>query len=105
MWPIGTWSSRRPGCSGIHIARETWPCSDDTALARRESLERQHRHAELLVLVLGIDAPERHHVVVRQPERVAQGPEMFLDQRRREPVVTRRHRRVRGEDDLCGDTA
>ena len=34
MWPIGTCSSLVRRTTAVHIARDTWPCSDDTALAR-----------------------------------------------------------------------
>ena len=38
---MGTCSSDAPGYSGVHIARDTWPCSDDTALARRDSFNKR----------------------------------------------------------------
>ena len=36
MCPMGTWSSLTAGYSPVHIARETCPCSDETAFARRD---------------------------------------------------------------------
>ena len=50
----------------------------------------------------GIHAPECHEPVVRQAERVAQRPEVLLDQLGREAIVARRNRRMRGEDHLRG---
>ena len=106
MWPIGTCSSLRPGKSGVHIARETWPCSDETALARLRRLQRQHRHAEVFAAVVRVDAAERHQLRRgRGPSASRSGPRCSSIRSRREAIVAGRHRRVRGEDDLRRDAA
>ena len=37
-------------------------------------LQAQNRHAELLLLIVGVDPPEAHQVFERQPKLVAQRP-------------------------------
>ena len=82
MWPIGTCSSDRPGKSGVHIARETWPCSDDTALARRDSFSARIVMQKPSCGSHGIDASERHQLVRGSSSmRLAQRAEMLVDER------------------------
>ena len=86
----------------VHIARETSPCSAETALARARKLQAQHRHAELFVPDCRDSrdpAPSARRA--RCPSCVAQRSEVLFDQIGVEAVVTGRHRRVRGEDDLA----
>ena len=48
----------------------------------------------------GSTRPSARNASCDEAERVAQRPEVLLDQSAREPIVPGRHRRVRGEDDL-----
>ena len=88
MWPIGISSSLRHGHRLAHIRRLTTPCRFDTAFARRLRLERQHRHAERLVLVVRVDAAQAHERLVAESQFVGQRPEVLLDQAAVEAVVT-----------------
>ena len=56
--------------------------------------------------LLRIDAGRRpSSVLAVEAHRVAQRPEVLLDEIRREAIVAGRHRRVGGEDDVRGDDA
>ena len=72
MWPMGTASSGLPGYRFHHIARETSPCSDETALARRESLSPSTVMQNVSLRVVGEHAAEAHQVFVREPKLIAQ---------------------------------
>ena len=65
-------------------------------------LQPQHRHAERLPVVVGIDPSHTHQLVVGNPERVPHRAEVFLDQAAVEPVVAGGHGRVRREHGLAG---
>ena len=75
----------------------------DPAVQRRDAvgvaghLERQHRHAERLAVVVGADAAEAQEVGLRQPQRAAQRLQVIVDQLGREAVMTGVDRRVGGE--------
>ena len=62
------------------MARETSPCSAETALARRESFRPSTVMQNVLVVIAGILAAQRHQPVVRKPQRIAQRPEVLFDQ-------------------------
>ena len=66
--------------------------------------ERQDRHAERLVGVLRLDPAKGQEVLPVHAERVAQGPEVLVDQGWGKVVVARRHGCVRREHDLWSDT-
>ena len=93
------WVERAP-----HRARDLAVQRRDGVGAMRE-LERQHRHAERLARVAGVDAAEAHEPRLVHAERVAQRPEVLLDHVGGEAIVPRGHRRVRREDDLRRDAA
>ena len=61
----------------------------------------QHGHAEFFVVVGRVFASKRHQLVVREPQKFSQRSQMFFDQVRAEPVVSRRHRRVGGKNDFA----
>ena len=105
MWPMGISSSTRHGQRWAHMRRETWPCSELTALARRESLRPMTVMQNGLVLVLRLDAAEAHQLVGRDAELVAQRAQVLFDQAGVEAVVTGGDGRVRGEDGVLGDFA
>jgi hypothetical protein len=67
--------------------------------------EREHGHAKGLTVIGGVDAAETHELVVVEAERFAQRTEMLVDEGRREPIVSCRHRRMGREDDLCRDSS
>ena len=104
MCPIGHSRPRRARARAAATCRgETWPCSAETPLARRDSFRAQHGHAERLRRGRpGRRGPSAMSSLVRQAQRVAQRTEVLLDQVGREAVVAGRHRRVRGEDGLRG---
>ena len=60
-------------------------------------LQADHRHAEQFVLVLRFDAAEAHQLLVRDAQLLTQRAQVLFDQLAFEAVVTRGHRRVRGE--------
>ena len=68
-------------------------------------LQRQHGHAERLVVVGRVDPPQAHEVLVREVQGLADLAEVLLHQRGREPVVAGGHRRVGGEDRHRRDVA
>jgi hypothetical protein len=68
-------------------------------------LQAQHRHAKILLAVGGIFAAKAHQILVRNAQRIAQRPQVLLDQVGAEAVVSRRHRRVRGKDHLARNLA
>ncbi len=68
-------------------------------------LQRQHRHAERFAGVAVIDPPERQEGARIEAERIAHRPKVLFDEIRAEPIVSRRHRGVRGEHDLRRDAA
>ncbi len=77
--------------------------SAETALARRDKLQAQHGHAEILVGIAGIFAAQLHQLVVRKAQRLAQRAQMLFDQFGVEAVVAGGHRRVRGKDHFAGN--
>ena len=83
--------------------------SGDAAVQRGDAvrvarhLERQHRHAERLTVIVGADAPEAEEVRLREPQRASQRLEVVVDQLGREAVVARVDRRVRGEHRVLRD--
>ena len=105
MWPMGTCSSDRPGKSGVHMARDTWPCSDDTALARRDSFSARIVMQNPSSGSDGLTRPSASSSSALRPMRCAQRTEVLLDERRREAIVAGRHRRVRREHHLRRDSA
>ena len=86
-------SRARPGRAAT---RRRWRA--DRASARAPSCRTPRRGRA------GRRGPSAMQLVVRQAQRVAQRPEVLLDQVGREAVVAGRHRRVRREDDLRRDT-
>ncbi len=52
-----------------------------------------------------IFAPKAHQVFVRNAQLFAQRPQVLLNQIGIETIVTRRHRRVRGEDHFARNLA
>ncbi len=66
-------------------------------------LQRQHGHAERLVLVLRLDPAQAHQLLERDAQLVAQRAKVLLDQRTVEAVVSGGHGRMRGEDGAMGD--
>ena len=104
MWPIGT-------CSSLARAtgRSTSPAN--AAVQRRDrvgvmrQLQRQHRHAERLVRVARIDAGPSPAALAVDAHRLAQRPEVLLDEIGRKAVVAGRDGRVGREDDVRGDEA
>ena len=105
MWPIGTRSSGWPGQRPAHIARDTRPCSADTALARCDSFSASTVMQNVSWSLLGIDAAEGQQPLAVEAQRLAQRAEVLLDEIGREAVVAGRDRRVRGETDVRGDHA
>ena len=89
---------------GPHAAG-TWPCSELTALALRDSLSRQHRHAEGFALVLRLDTAQTHQLVVGDAQVLPQRAQVFFDQSAVEAVVTGGHRCVGCKDRVLGDGA
>ena len=83
----------------------------DLAVQRRHrvgaarQLQREDRHAEPFVRIGRVDASERQQLVRAHAHGGAQRAEVLVDQRRREAIVARRHRRVRREHDLRRDSA
>ena len=68
-------------------------------------LEADDGHRERLLIVLRLDAPQAHELLVADAELIAQRAQMLFDQAAVKAVVTGGHRRVRGEDGLAGDFA
>ncbi len=66
----------------------------------RES-QREHRHTEEFVRVAGILATESQEAFLREPQRLAKRPNVFLDQTCIETIMPGRHGSVRGEDHLA----
>ena len=75
---------RGPGNRPAHIARETWPCSDETALARRTSLSASTVMQNALAAIARVDAAEPHERVVIEAERLAERTEVLFDRDARE---------------------
>ena len=50
-------------------------------------LEREHRHAQRLAVILGADPPEAEELLARQAQRAPQGLEVLVDQLGREAIV------------------
>ena len=74
-----------------HIARDTWPCSDDTALARRDSLSASTVMQNSLVAdPAGSTRPRPMKLIAVEAERLAQRPEVLVDQLRRRSDRARR---------------
>ena len=68
------------------------------SIGRAGMLERQDGHAEPFVDVLGIDPPQSHQVVEREPEMRLKSVERVVDQIAAEPIVPCFHRRVCGKN-------
>ncbi len=75
------------------------------AIGVPRELQRQHGHAERLVVIGRVDPPQSHEVLVGQVQRLADLAQVLLHQRGREPVVAGGHRRVGGEDRHGRDVA
>ena len=75
------------------LARDA-PVQRGDAVRVARHLERQHRHAQRLAVVLGPDAPEAEELVLRQAQRAAQRLEVIVDQLGREAIVAGVDRRV-----------
>src|ERR1700730_4512369 len=79
--------------------------------APRQS-QREHRHAEKFVRIVGILSAESQQTFLGEPERLAQRADMLLAQAPYEPrdppgseaVVPRRYRSVRGKHDFPRDS-
>ena len=84
------------------LARDA-PVQRRDAVRVARHLERQHRHAQRLAVVLGADAAEAEELLARQPQRAAQRIQVIVDQLGREAVVAGVDRRVRGEDRALRD--
>ena len=65
----------------------------------------EHRHAERLLVVLGLHAAEAHEMIVRDAQRVAHRSEVLFHQAAVEPVMAGGHRCVGREDGLPGHLA
>ena len=85
----------------VHIARETSPCSAETALARRATRKPSTVMQKSSSLIAGILAAHVHQPIVRQAKPFAQRSEMLFDQVAVEAIVPGGHRRVRGENDFA----
>ncbi len=70
-------------------------------MARRESFNPKHCHAEIFVIVACIFAAEFHEPRMGQPEFFAQRPEMLLDEIGAKAIMTGRYRGMRGEDNFA----
>ena len=105
MWPMGISSSTRHGQRWAHIRRETWPCSELTALARRESFRPITVMQNGSCSFCGSTRPRPMSCSCEMPSLSRSGPKMLFDQAAVEAVVPGRHRRVRGEHRVLGDFA
>ena len=94
--PIGTSLSSKPGHRSLNMPRLTCPCSSADAVGPLPQPQAHVRHVELGGVLLGT---EREQLVQRDPE----AGEVALDERLREAVDARRHRRVRGEHGARAD--
>ena len=74
MWPIGTPSWPRPGHRHCHMLRETSPCSDETALARRETLSASTVMQKSSLWLSGSTRPRAIRKCRSMPIAFAQGP-------------------------------
>ena len=66
-------------------------------------LQTQHGHAEVLAVVLRLDAAEAHQLLKRNAQLVAQRAEVLFDQSAVETVVPGGHGGVRRESRMLGD--
>ena len=85
-----------PGDVAVQVAHGVGPAGE---------LQPQHGHAERLVLVLRLDAPQAHQLLGRDAQLVAQRAEVLFDQVAVEAVVAGGHGRVRGEHRVLGHLA
>ncbi len=88
---------RFAGKSPVHMARETSPCSEETALARRESL-RPSTVMQKRSSLVGILASQGHEILLGKTERLAQRSEVLLDQIGIEAIMAGGHGSVGSED-------
>ncbi len=65
--------------------------------------EPENGHAERFMMVIGMLAAKAHQPFVRNAQLFAQRAQVLLNQIGMEPVVTRRHRGVGGEDHFPGN--
>ncbi len=82
------------------MARETSPCSAETALACRESFSPITVMQNSSFIVGRVFAAQSHQPVMINSKLLAQGTEVILDQPGIEAIVAGGHRRVRREDDF-----
>ena len=85
------------------MARETWPCSDDTALARRDSFSASTVMQNVSPGSSARVRPSPMKRSARQAQRLRERAEVLVDERGGKSIVPGRHRCVRGEDDLRSD--
>ena len=71
---------RPVGIEPFHIARETSPCSDETALTRRASLSPSTVMQNCSPDSVGIFAAKGHQIFVRDAEFLAQRPKVLFNQ-------------------------
>src|SRR3954453_6759465 len=84
---------------GTHLARNLAVQSGNRIRATREP-QAQDRHAELLGVVAWMFPAQRHETIVRQTEGIPQLAQLLFNQTGIEPVVSRRNRRMSGENNL-----
>ena len=70
-------------------------------IAAARQLQRQHRHAEIFVGVVGIHPAPGEELIVALAQPLAQRAQVLFDQSRRKPVMPGRYRRMRGENDVA----
>src|SRR5467141_32937 len=74
MCRIGTASSGLPGYNPVHIARDTSPCSDDTALALLESFNPSTVMQNSSLWLWGFSRPRAMSLSWESPSESRRGP-------------------------------
>ena len=87
------------------MARETWPCSEETAFVRCDIFSARTVMQKSSPWLCGSTRPRRQQRLRREPQRIADRAEMLFDEAGREAIVPGGNGRVRGEDDLRGHAA
>ena len=105
MWPMGISSSTRHGHRWAHIRRETWPCSELTAFARRESFRPITVMQNGSCSFCGSTRPRPISCAGEMPSLSRSGPKCSSIRFGVEAIVAGGHGRVRGEDGVLGDFA
>ena len=85
------------------MARDTSPCSDETALARRDSFSPSTVMQNCSLVVVDVRVPKPIRLSCEMPSSIAQRPEMLFDQVGAETVVAGGHRSMRREDHFARD--